>query len=392
MRVLQATPYLYPTAAYGGTPRVVHGICTALARSGFEVEVLTTDAFAAERRRSAGDDFGLAYPVHVLRNPSNALAHRYRLFWPGGAGRWARRHLGRFDLVHLHELRTGLSIALGRACRRHGRPYVLSGHGGFPHHGQRRWAKGLLDSTVLPGLVGGAAALVVASTFEREQLRAFGIAASRIEIIPHGFELGEFDRPIEAGWLRRRLGLGPQPLLLFLGRVDPIKGLELLLQAFQRVRGARPDCSLVLAGPGAVPAGTSITDRVVRLGPLEDRERLAALADADLLCFPAATESFGLVPFEALLCGTPVVARRAGGSGEWLQRIGGARLVDGTERELAEAILEVLEAPDAARSGARAAAGRIRQQFAWDHVIGGYRDLYARVLQQAPGAGRRASP
>ncbi|HEX9638996.1 MAG TPA: glycosyltransferase [Acidobacteriota bacterium] len=399
-RILQVAPYLHPAPAYGGTPRVVHGLAAALARAGLHVEVLTTDAFASGRRRAPR--IASPYPAHALPNWSNALAYRAKLFLPRGLSGWIADHLRGFDLVHLHELRTALTYRVAAACRRWRIPHLVSGHGGFPHHGRWRLAKRGLDALLLPELLAGASRLVAASQFERRQLVEFGIEPGRIEVLPHGIDPGEFAALPARGALRRALGLGPRPLVLFLGRIDAIKGLGLLLEGFARARQALPQAALVLAGPeqrGAAELRGAIESKglaaaVVWTGVLGDAERLQALVDADLLCFPSDQDCFGLAPFEALACGTPVVALSGGGSGEWLAKTGGAELVAPEAEALGAAIVRVLADPASERARAERAAAEIRRHLAWDAIASDYAALYGSLCRPAagPAAARSAAP
>ena len=391
LRVLQVVPYLHPTSAYGGTPRVVHGLCRALAQLGWQVEALTTDAFSIDRRRRPSDDRDLSYPVHTLPNVSNRLAYHAKAFLPMGLGAWMSAQLPRFDLVHLHELRTVATFRVAAECRRRRIPYALSGHGGFPHHGRRRLVKAILDRMLLPPLLSGAARLVAASEFERDQLAAFGLDRGRVEVLPHGLDLSEFGEALPApGTQRRAWGLEHRPLVLFLGRIDPIKGLLLLLEGFARAQRHGPDAALVLAGPEGAGAGKlrraaqalGIEGSVYWPGVLHDRERVAALVDADLLCFPADRDCFGLAPFEALACGTPVVALASGGSGEWLAQTGGAELVAADPAELGAAIHRSLSEPAAARSQAQAGAAYVRAHLGWQRIAPRYGVLYESLIDR----------
>ena len=372
---------------------MVHGLCQTLARSGYGVEALTSDAFDRERRRRAADNQGLAYPVHVLPNLSNRLAYGAKIFLPRGLDQWTAAHLDRFDVVHLHELRTPMTFRLGAACRRRGIPYVISGHGGFPHHGRWRPIKSILDRLWLASLLAGAARFVAASEFERGQLGGFGIETRRVEVLPHGLDLSEFADLPPRDMLRASLGLGQRPLVLFLGRLDAIKGILLLLKGFAEAKRGNPEAALVLAGPEGWGARElrraaremGVEEAVYWTGILPGRERLAALVDADLLCFPADRDCFGLAPFEALACGTPVVALSSGGSGEWLSRAGGADLVEADAGRLGSAILRVLSDPGPAREQARRAAAYVRAELAWDRIAPLYGALYASAAACAAG-------
>jgi glycosyltransferase involved in cell wall biosynthesis len=121
---------------------------------------------------------------------------------------------------------------------------------------------------------------------------------------------------------------------------------------------------------------------------LHDRQRVEALSDAEVFCFPGERDSFGLAPFEALACGTPVVALASGGSGEWLAQSGGAELVPADPESMAAALVRALSAPAAARSRAQAGAKWVLAHLGWERIAAAYSAVYTTVVNSEPRSGR----
>ena len=131
---------------------------------------------------------------------------------------------------------------------------------------------------------------------------------------PNGLDLSEFQSLPPRGTFRSRHGLpADRPLVLFLSRIHPKKGLELLLPAFARAAG---DAHLVIAGPddnghGAIvkrlAADLKLSDRVLFTGMLRGADRVAAFADADLFVLPSHQENFGIAVAEAWAAGCPTI-------------------------------------------------------------------------------------
>jgi len=167
--------------------------------------------------------------------------------------------------------------------------------------------------------------LVVASTREeRDQLvRYYGAAPERIEIITPGVDHTVFS-PGDRAAARRRVGVSGGPVLLFVGRIQPLKGADLAVRALAEVRDQTAQLLIVggPSGPDGVGEVAALHELVDELG-LEHRVRFVApqphdrLVDyyraADVCVVPSRTESFGLVALEAAACGTPVVAADVGG-------------------------------------------------------------------------------
>lgn len=242
---------------------------------------------------------------------------------------WARDHVAEFDVIHLHNLRTFQNVVVASAARRAGVPYLISAHGSLSHRVGRRTTKRTFDLLCGRWLIGGARRMIAVSPLEVDQYGEAGISPDRIVMIPNGLDLDEFVQLPAPGTFRQRVGIPADvKLVLSLGRIHRIKGLDLLIEAFGRLQETTVDAVLVIAGPDddgelarlhTFAAKRGLHSRVQFPGPLYGVDRLAALVDADLVVAPSAYEIFGLVPFEALMCGTPVIISGDSGASRLLQ-------------------------------------------------------------------------
>jgi len=169
----------------------------------------------------------------------------------------------------------------------------------------------------------GADAVIAASQHEKMQMTGlYGAPADQIAVIPCGVDLALF-RPHPKGIARARLGLGQKRVLVFVGRMQPLKGADLLLEALALL-GARHDYHLLVIGGSidqdpelgrlrALAVALGIAGRVSFLGAQPQQRLPLYYSAADLCVVPSHYESFGLVAMEALACGTPVIASRVGG-------------------------------------------------------------------------------
>jgi glycosyltransferase involved in cell wall biosynthesis len=169
--------------------------------------------------------------------------------------------------------------------------------------------------------------------------------------------------------------------------MTPRKRLDLLVSAFARL--ARPSAGLVLAGNDMgvaealrpLIARLGIGGRTLFTGLLRGRERLEALTDANVLAYPGHHEIFGLVPLEALLCGTPVVVADDSGCGEVIRAIGGGHVVaNGDVDALTNALEELLDRPAEARAAAMRARANVERRFAVDGVCAELETVYQAVV------------
>lgn len=372
MRVLHVTPYFPPTWAYGGIPRVVVGLARAQVRAGAEVRVWTTDAFDEASRADVPAVRDLdGIEVHTSRLVSNRLAWRHQLFVPRGVP-----PLEKVDVVHLHAHRNLLNHAAFRAARRAGIPVVHTPNGTLPRH-ERKIGLKLAWDALFDGAVPREADAIVATS--RAEVRDFlqaGVAGERIRRIPNGLSLEEFSALPARGSFRRQMGWGDEPLVVYLGQITPRKGVDHLVAACARL----PDVRLAIAGSArgmALPRG-----KAHYLGTLEGVDRLRLLVDADVLVYASAREVFGLVPFEGLLCGAPVIVGGDCGCGEMIAEARAGLLVaHGDVDSLTAGIQTVLA--DRGASSEMVARGRAWVKLHADSETVALRhlDLYRELLR-----------
>ena len=375
LRILHVVPYYEQAWAYGGIPRLATTMTRALARRGHHVTVCTTDVRDSRTRASSPAQNPHGVDVRVFPNVSNRIAYHLQFFTPIGLGRYLRRSAASFDVAHLHACHNLPGVIAASELTRAGVPYVVSPNGTARPIERRIRAKQLFALTAGRSMLPDAARILAVSRAEVMQLRDTGIDESAITVIPNPVDETEFDRPVDGCGYRRRMALDDGPVILFLGKLTPRKGVEDLVRAFASV--SDPRATLIVAG-NDMGAGATVFSLIRRLG-LETRvispglltgtERLDALAAADVVVYPSRDEIFGLVPLEALLAGTPVIVCGDSGCGEVISSTGGGLIVaPGDVSALSNAIETVLANGDEWRRRAAAAASGIRRRFG-SHVI-----------------------
>ena len=396
LRILHVVPYYEQAWAYGGIPRLATTMTRALARRGHEVVVCTTDARDAFTRASCGREDRHGVDVRTFRNVSNLVAYHFQFFTPIGLRAHLRESAAAFDIAHIHACHNLPGVLAAAELSRAGVPYVVSPNGTARPIERRVLAKRIFAVTAGRRMLRDAARIVAVSRAERTQLQALGIPAPAVTEIPNPIDETEFERPPDVGRFRATLGVGDAPLVLFLGKLTPRKGLDHLVRAFATLD--RPEAVLIIAGNDmgsgsavdALVRTLGLHRRVIRTGLLTGGARLDALAAANVVVYPSRDEIFGLVPLEALLCGTPVVVCDDSGCGEVIAATGGGHVVPhGNVAELSGAIAWTLADEQFWRRRARAGADVVRQLFGADVVARQLEEMYRNVLTEA--ADRRMS-
>ena len=383
VRILHVAASYLPATRYGGTIVSVHGLCKGLAARGHDVHVFTTSVDGPR-----DSDVPLATPVDldgvkVWYFPSRLLR---RLYWSPPLGRALARHMGEFDIAHLHALFVWPVWAAASAARRAGVPYVFSPRGMLEQGLVERRspvAKRLLIALFGRRTIERASGLHVTSAREAAEAAAFGLALPPVYEVPNGVDLDE--GPIAGD----DVAPASRPYVLFLGRVSWKKGLDRLIAAMRHVA----DTTLVVAGPDdegywdsleSQAAAAGVADRVVFRGPVHGQAKRALLRRADLLVLPSYSENFGNVVLEAMAAGCPVIVTPEVGSGSVVLATGGGRVVQGDPDSLGRGIADLLADAEARRAmGARGRAA-MAADYSWAAVAERMEAVYESVR-----AGRR---
>jgi glycosyltransferase involved in cell wall biosynthesis len=277
-----------------------------------------------------------------------------RWYFSPGLYRTAAPWAGRADFITMHSL-FSYPVAIGyMLAQRHNKPYGVWPHGVFAPV-QRRvspFKKAAYDWLLARRILESASILFYSAEGEREEARVLGLKAPSL-IIPHGIDVAQFDRLPAAGAFRSKyLGGHRGPLILYLGRLNTKKGLDLLVAAMACVLRDIPDAKLAIAGGGHPPefvdevcrwiAAAGVGDACVMTGVLDENDKRAALADCDVFVLPSAAENFGFSLFEAMACRRAVVCSDTINYAHEVRRRGAGLAVPRTPDAMSHAIVTLL--------------------------------------------------
>jgi glycosyltransferase involved in cell wall biosynthesis len=330
MRVLHIVPSI--AAIYGGPSQMVKGLSAAQGAAGAQVTILTTNA---------NGDFGQAPLAVPLDRPVPEVGfevryfpcapfRRYKFSLP--LLRWLWTHGDRYDIAHIHALFAPVSTAAALVCRQRRLPYVLRPLGTLDPLDlqKKRWLKQLYGRLLEGPNLAAAAAVHFTSVQEAKISERFG-ARTRDLIIPLGVPEGgggrgrdrggdqgdQLDNAAPTGEPLPPLPPTGGPSILFLSRLDPKKGLDLLFPALEILAGQGVSFGLWLAGGNPQDpayeraccdrARQLLGDRVAILGFVQGARKRQLLAAADVFVLPSHYENFGIAVAEAMAAGCPVV-------------------------------------------------------------------------------------
>lgn len=394
MRVLHVIPSMSPVR--GGPSVVVRTVARGLAAAGVAVTVATTDDDGPDHRRRVPAGREEVEPgVHVRYFPRQLGFYTVSL----PLASWLERHAGDHDVIHVHALFTFPSTVAAWSAHRRDVAYVVEPHGTLDRWGTtqrrpvlKRASIRLVERRVLEG----AAAVQWTTTAERDAAPSW---ARRLPaaVIPNPVDVPQ--RLPAPGYLSsRHPWLRDRAVIFFLGRLDPTKGLELLLESVAALRTRHPEAALVVAGSGAAGYVAQLTARAIGLGLERDlvwtghlagESKWGALVDARVLVLASHCESFAVAVAEAMGVGTPVVITERVGIQADVRKAGAGLVVPRSPVALAQALESILDDPGRAaamgEAGRRFAASTYSPAVITAELLG----LYERLAPAQAGARER---
>lgn len=395
---VHTSPLAQPGIGDGGGMNVfIAALATQLRARGLAVHVFT---------RATGPDLPPTVTLddgvrvhHVAAGPLSLrkedLASHLCAFYLAVAVHPALREV---DVLHGHYWLSGW---VGRKLRqRHGLPLVQRfhtlAHAKDAGRGQGQASEPMLRMAAERRVVADADAVIAPTAAEAALLRQhYHARAGQVHVIPPGVDLEVFRPDGERAISRRDVGGGR--LVLFVGRLQPLKGPDVAIRTLAALSSHLPDDGvptrlLIVGGPSGDGHGTvdapalrrlaadlGVAERVALLAPRPHHELAALYRAADVLVMPSRSESFGLVALEAQACGTPVVASDTGGLRDIIDAGGGTLVEEHDPDAFARAVAPyLLSARVRARASASAVAGA--QRFSWRCTAEQTLDVYRSVL------------
>lgn len=357
----------------GGPSRVCVDMARAVAARGHEVNIHSTDHGMSPGSLDAGNSVTI-----------DSVDIHYHRAWPGGIWRFSPdlwramdTAVAEADLVHMHSLYLFHNWAGWRACRRHGTPFLLRPHGTMDPYIWRRHRrrKAVVEWAFMNQVLRDASALHFTTQEEQHLASPYAQGTDGV-VVPNGVRLDEFTDVPRDGRFRRLFDAEePIRLVLFLGRLNFKKGLDLLARAFATLVARDPAARLLIAGPdGGMEQATrasldalGVLDKTRFTGLLRGSDTLAAYGDADLFVLPSYSENFGNAVIEAMATGTPVLISDQVNIWREISSGQAGRVVQCNADQIADAMTEMLANP--AELASRGKAGRqVASEFRWEKV------------------------
>ncbi|MEN6291092.1 MAG: glycosyltransferase, partial [Methanobacterium sp.] len=316
MKILHVTNFFKPLWEAGGVVRSVYEMTKTLHECGHSVTVFTTNRFISEVPETI-QKFDVVDGLNVYYFKNYLTKFTLNTFpLPLFAFLKIRKEIQNFNIIHIHEHRSLLALFASHYAQKKDIPYIIQSHGSVMAINNREIIKKIFDTFCGNNILWNATAVIALSESEEKQYLEMGVQQSRIFIIPNGINVDDFTTLPKFGLFRKKNRIQEsQKVILFLGRLNWIKGVDLLIDAFCDINKKIPDSTLIIAGPddGILCQIKNqiktlrLENKVIITGPIYENEKLCAYVDADVFVLPSRYETFPMTVLESSLCNTPVV-------------------------------------------------------------------------------------
>lgn len=378
MKILQVIPFFGPK--HGGSFIVPFQLSKALVKRGHEVTIVTSDYQYDQEFAECNRD------IEII--PFKSLFSFSSFYYTPSMKKWLSNNINCFNAVHLHNYRSYQNNIVHSVATKKGINFILQPHGSFPKVGGKKTVKKIYDLLWGNKIIDQSCIVVAVSDLEKRQLTSGGVRIEKIRTIPNGIEPDYYQNLPSRCDFRNELGIGENDkIILFVGRLHPIKGIDFLIKAFTQVVRVMDGVLLVIAGPDfgqldelkSLVKKLGLEHKVIFTGHINDTRR--AYVASDLLVYPSKYEIFGLVPFEALMCGVPVIVTNDCGCGEIIKDAKGGLLVGyGDTDDLSEKIIQMLTNRDLATNLVTNAKEYISKNLLWDEIIRNVEGTYENCI------------
>jgi len=356
MKLLHITPSYIPAYSHGGPVVSVHALNKWLVKLGVDVTVYTTDIDGDKKLDISLNKEINIDGVKVFYFPltfraweySNAMLHALK------------KNIQNFDLVHITSVFLSASLLGAYYAKKYKKPFIISPRGNFMKqtYGSKSLKKIIYTHCIEKFALKNASAIHFTSEAEKRDYVETKLPFKKMLVVPNPFE-GENLDPVENNVFHSKWGIKEgAEIVLFVGRLNWVKGFDTLIPALVDVFKKRSNAVLVIAGPDEAGYKKNIQllitnyglqDKVIFTGLISGEEKNAAIQESDIFVLSSFSESFSMATIEAMVAGLPVIITKGVAISEEIKNADAGIVIEKDQKLLTDAILDLLENKDKAK-------------------------------------------
>ena len=389
MRILMLS-WEYPPRVVGGIARVVHDLSQRLIKDGHDVTVVTYRD--GDVPYFENDNGVKVYRVdNYIISPNNFIDWIMQLnFAMVAKANEIIAKEGQFDVIHAHDWL--VAYATKTLKNSYNTPIVATIHA--TEAGRNSGINGEVQRYINDTewlLTYEASEVIVNSNYMKSELqRLFGLPFEKINVVPNGVNLNNFNGIEKDYDFRRQYAMDNEKIILFMGRLVYEKGVQHLIAAMPKILNGYHDAKLIIAGKGgmldelkAEVDALGLGNKVYFTGYLNSKQVQKMYKCADISVFPSTYEPFGIVALEAMLAGTPIVVSDIGGLNEIVEHgVNGMKSYAGNPNSIADSVLTLLYDHQLCDNISKNAKNKVKEQFNWNKIAQDTHFIYEKAICQ----------
>lgn len=389
VNILHVVTYFAPCFSAGGVVNAAYQIAKKQVENGHNVCVYTTDS--CQERIKLENNYNVdvdGIKVFYFKNLSNNIKTKLTIDTPVSLMSHLKRHINDFDIIHIHEHRHSLAIATHRYAKKNNIPYVLQAHGSVLPFFQKEGLKEIFDKIWGFDILYDANCLFALTQTEKEQYLKMGVDSSKIEIVPLGINLEEYNSLPPKGRFKSKHNIkDDEKLIVFLGRIHEIKGLDLLIKAFNKIQNDNTKLAIIGGDYGYLDEIKSLVDefnlkdKVIFPGVLIGENKKEALVDCDIFVMPSRYESFTTSGLEAMACSKPLILTKNNHIHDWVKDNVGL-VCEFDDEDLSDCITRLLNDEKLRKEFGKRGRELIETKYDWIKVEKQIEEIYTTCINQ----------
>ena len=317
MKILNICPSYHPAFKYGGPIQSTYLLNKTLARKGISVSVLTTNAGLEGREDIPINKWVNLEGVNVkyikycgYEHYNFSLSYLFQTI----------KEVRKFDIIYIPAI-WNFPVLIGSiASILSQKPFIISPRGSLYEETFKIKSKNkkiFYYYLFAKHYIVKATAIHFTAAPEKEEFFSYFKLNNKSFIIPNGIDLSKFKNlPDKGSFISKYPMLKGKKYILFLGRITPKKGLDILVKAFKSLSQEYEDLHLIIAGPNnegyeekikVLLKELKVIEKVLFVGMLTGKEKISAFVDSEIFILPSYSENFGMAVIEAMACGVPVI-------------------------------------------------------------------------------------
>ena len=376
MNILQVIPYFAFTR--GGDVNVCYNLSKQFTEMGHNVTILTT-TFDYNKEDTDSIENLTMVPIEYKFNLALFI-------YSPEMKKWLEKNIEKYDVIHLHELRSYQNNIVIQYAKKFNIPYVLQPHASTPKHVNKSLIKYVYDFFYGNRIMKNAATTVAVSEEEAYYDRLMN--AKDVRVIYNGMNLEDFEKLPKKGTFKNKNNL-TSPYILYLGRIDPLKGINYIIEAFNELPDKYSDYKLIIAGKTTdykkeldkIIKKNNLENKVIFTGFVDEEDKISIYHDAELFVNPVKyMGGVSITVFEALLSNTPVIVTKE--AGELIEKIEAGSIVEyGDVESLKNEMIKSLSDEKLTKKQILNAQTYIKENLDWKNVSKNILDLYHEVIE-----------